>query len=155
MTPNKIRQPQREYIITEDHAQRIWEHLRDISHGNASYFWGEIRKCLRPHTPAPDYDAIRKKVLEEVDTDDWLREKIDEEREQAASTATLTENQRIMRLIGTYLSYHGVEIHERQGEKYYVVEGTFSLASFIQYIESLRSTAGDEPEKRAEGGVRR
>ena len=115
----------------------------------------ERQETASPHPPAPDYDAIRKKVLEEVDTDDWLREKIDEEREQAASTATLTENQRIMRLIGTYLSYHGVEIHERQGEKYYVVEGTFSLASFIQYIESLRSTAGDEPEKRAEGGVRR
>ena len=50
---------QKEYIISHELAVKIWEHLRDNTHGNASYFWGKIETC-RPYNPA----AEREKVLD-------------------------------------------------------------------------------------------
>lgn len=49
------------------------------------------------------------------------------------------EREKVLALIATYLSYHGVEERIVGGDRFYEIEGTFSLADFITYIASLRS----------------
>ena len=37
----------------------------------------------------------------------------------------------------------GVEIHERNGEKYFVISGVFSVSELILYLQELRSKQGE------------
>lgn len=44
---NKVPDTDVEYVLTREHAARIWEYLRAHDRGLASYFWGEIEKYAK------------------------------------------------------------------------------------------------------------
>ena len=52
------------------------------------------------------------------------------------------ECERVLDLISTYLSVHGVEERNVCGERLFVIPGSFQIHEFIRYIAELSSRGG-------------
>jgi hypothetical protein len=58
---------------------------------------------------------------------------------------TQSERKRVLdKILNHILDDMGVEIHERDGKKYFVISGTFSVSELILYLQSLRQSKEGE-----------
>jgi len=57
--------------------------------------------------------------------------------ERAKKAAAKAEREQVLGLIATYCACNGIEERIIGGDRFYEVEGTFSLPDFLNYIASL------------------
>ena len=95
----------------------------------------------RPHTPAPEeqeqrtISQIKRDIRRLAECDPAIKEYLAEQWDKAAHKA----REDVLDAISMRLETQGVEVHERNDQRYYVVGGTFNFASFMQWLESLRA----------------
>ena len=100
----------------------------------------------RPHTPAPEeqeqrtISQIKRDIRRLAECDPAIKEYLAEQWDKAAHKA----REDVLDAISMRLETQGVEVHERNDQRYYVVGGTFNFASFMQWLESLRQQAGEQ-----------
>lgn len=92
--------------------------------------------CPRQENPCEDNGCTDIENCDEICQHSRIYSPI--QMQEGKKAAVKAERERLLGLIATYCACNGIEERIIGGDRFYEVEGTFSLPDFLNYIASLR-----------------